>query len=168
MKITSHIILMSLLLVASAPRLPAPIVENQEEGTPTPSHIRSKPRLKTAEPPKAKPDNVNRESPSPNERKIGPYAGTWKGIISCSIWGNIEHTIVIDSAQSTMIVSRMGSGAGGANGSAPARISVNGLTATLPGFNGTWCLKPNPDGKTAIVRLTGFMLGSSATFYRER
>jgi hypothetical protein len=168
MKITASIIFTGLLLIASAPRLPAPIIESQEEGTPTPSHIRAKARQTTAGSLKAKTDNGPQRSPSPNERKIGPYAGTWKGVISCGVWGNLEHAIVIDSAQKTMSVAKIGSGAGGANGVAPAVIGANGITATLPGLNGTWCLKPDPDGRSAVVKLTGFMLGSSATFHREQ
>src|SRR6266404_817369 len=154
------LVILAFLLITAHP-LPAPIQEVPEQ-SPTPS---AAPVAATPKPsPKRKPKVSAKPQASAtapvSSHRVGPYAGIWRGVISCSIWGNLEHRIVVDDAQQIMTVSKIGAGAGGANGTAPARIGADGLTAQLPGLNGTWALKPNPDGKTAVVKLTGFMLGS--------
>jgi hypothetical protein len=157
-------------LLISAHRLPAPIQEVPESPTPAPSTAtpKSSPNARPSASVKARVKPQSTVVAPASARHAGPYAGIWRGVITCSFWGNIEHRIVVDDTQKTMTVSRIGSGAGGANGTAPASIGADGLTAQLPGLNGTWSLRPNPDGKTAQVKLTGFMLGSSAVFSREQ
>lgn len=66
-----------------------------------------------------------------------------------------------------MIVSKINSVCG-SDGTATASITAEGIIVQLPGLNGKWSLKPNPDGTTARVHLTGFMLDSSAIFRREQ
>ena len=95
------------------------------------------------------------------------FAGTWRGTINCSSEWIVGHIIVIDGAQKILTVSKTGSGAGGATGNAPTSMGADGLTAKLPGLNGTWALKPNPDGKTARVRLTGSHAEQFRDFHRE-
>ena len=166
------------LLLVFAHRLPAPIQETPESPTPAPKQSAKPKRTNKVKATSENPEGLPRwKTPAesakptarsePNQHKLNPYAGAWRGVINCSIWGDLEHLIVIDDAQKTMTVSKTSSGAGGANGSAPTFVGADGLTATLPGLNGTWALKPNSDGKTARVRLTGFMLNSSAIFYRQ-
>ena len=175
----SSIFFVLALLLFGTHRLPAPIQEVPESPTPTPEQS-AKPKPKRTVKPKASEDpegSPRRKAPAesakltatsePNQHKLNPYAGAWRGVINCSVCGDLEHLIVIDDAQKTMTVSKTSSGAGGANGSAPTFVGPDGLTATLPGLNGTWALKPNTDGKTVRVRLTGFMLNSSAIFYRQ-
>lgn len=150
-----------ILFLVSAHRLPAPIQEVQESPTPTSrEHAKkSKPKETEAEsPPKAK--------SKPAATTARKFAGIWRGVINCSVWGNIEHRIILDNAQTSMTVSRIGNGLGGANGTAKASVSPEGLTVDL-GLGGKWALQPNSDGKTARVHLTGFMLDSSAVFTRE-
>jgi len=84
---------------------------------------------------------------------------------------NVEHVIVIDNNEKMMTVSQVVSGSGGVNGSAAAFVGADGVTVKFPWPNGTWALKPNPDGKTARVSLTStfgpFSMDNSATFHRE-
>ncbi|PYL62722.1 MAG: hypothetical protein DMF24_03000 [Verrucomicrobia bacterium] len=56
----------------------------------------------------------------------------------------------------------------GSSGTATASIGPEGITAQFPGLNGRWSLLPDAGGKTARVRLVGFMLDSSAVFTREQ
>jgi cytoskeletal protein RodZ len=163
------------LLLITAHRLPAPIQEVPESPTPAPEEsVKAKPKrtVKPKATSESSESSTKNKAPSPTPKGQASstqprYAGTWRGTINCSIWGDVEHIIVIDDAQKTMTVSKASNVAGGATGTAATFISVDGLAAKLPGLNGTWALKPDPDGKTARVKLTGFMLNSSAVFRRQ-
>ena len=102
---------------------------------------------------------------------LQPYTGKWRGAITCGMFQNVEHVIAIDNNEKMMTVSQVVSGSGGVNGSAAAFVGADGVTVKFPWPNGTWALKPNPDGKTARVRLTStfgpFSMDNSATFHRE-
>jgi outer membrane biosynthesis protein TonB len=158
-------------------RLPAPIVEEEK---PMPAPQRSaKPKPKRTTKPKIeseKKESVNQPARRTIESKKSQvnaqpqkkFSGIWRGTINCGIWGSIEHRIIIDDTQKSMTVSKIGIGPGGANGTAAATLGPDGLSAQLPGVNGKWSLQPNTGGKTARVRLDGFMHVSSAVFTREQ
>jgi hypothetical protein len=169
MKRTLALVSAASLLILSTHRLPAPIQEVPQSPTPAtaarPKKSASKPKASSGVALKPQP----RLNATPAKHRAGPYAGIWRGVINCSIWGNIEHRIIIDDSQKFMTLSKIGSGPGGANGTAAATIGPDGLSAQLPGgLHGKWSLQPNADGKTARVTLTGFMLNSSAVFTREQ
>lgn len=80
MKALSRIILVSLLLIASAPPLPAPIFE---EATPTP-------KAKA----KAKQDNGERTAKQPTHTKtkqspFAPFAGVWTGTVTVAFRSDV-------------------------------------------------------------------------------
>ena len=52
------------------------------------------------------------------DHNFHPYAGTWRGAITCGAFQNVEHVIVIDNDEKTMTVSKVGTGSGGVNASA--------------------------------------------------
>lgn len=168
MKRTLALVSAASLLILSTHRLPAPIQEVPQSPTPATA---ARPK-KSASKPKASSKVAAKPQPTLNatsaKRRAGPYAGIWRGAIICGVWGSIEHRIIIDDAQKSMTVSKITNSAGGANGTAAATIGPEGLTAQLPGWNGTWSLQPDAGGKTARVRLTGFALDSSAVFTREQ
>jgi hypothetical protein len=173
--------LVSALLLAAAPRLPAPIVE--ESATPVPEHSAKPKRTRkskaTSETSESSTERKAVESESkrkleasesvanPPRHMAGPYAGSWQGIINCGIWGNVEHVIVIDDSQATIRVSRGAVGLlGPYDRTVNALIGSDGITAQLPGLDGKWTLKPYPDGRTALVTLAAPFLNSSAVFRR--
>ena len=156
-----NVVFVATALLITAHRLPAPITE--ESPTPTVGEHSKKPRPKGSEgeshvksAPKATATNLPRK-----------FAGIWRGAINCGLCGNIEHRIIIDDAQKSMTVSKIGDVCG-SDGTATASIGPDGITAQLSGLNGRWSLQPDAGGKTARVRLIGFMLDSSAVFTREQ
>jgi hypothetical protein len=163
--------LLIFLLLATASRLPAPISE-VESPTPTPTVAaaakskKSKKKPKTV--PEVSPKSGTAAPVSVVKHKRGIYAGTWRGMIRCNMYEDIEHEIIINDAQTSMTVRKIGSGNGGCNGTGVPSIGSEGITVQLPGLNGKWVLKPGPDGKTARVRLTSFLRDSSAIFVREQ
>ena len=145
-------------------RLPAPISEE----SPTPALKRAiKPKVGTAssesstKPKTASPQPKAQTTPNPKR----PYTGTWTGVVTWGIWGDYEHTIIIDDQQTIMSVKSISTVHGG-TGTARASIDSNGITGQLSGLNGKWTLQPFPDGKTANVRVTGVLLDTSAIFRR--
>ena len=83
--------------------------------------------------------------------------------MNCGIVGNIEHTITIDAAQSSMTVWQTQNPSAQVSG--PAQISGDTITGNY-GWNGNWEVTPYPDGQTAKVRYTGFLLDSTTVFRR--
>src|SRR5436309_6023598 len=116
MKQMTTVLLTVVLLLMTAHRLPAPIQEVPESPTPgaTPApkeSAKTKPRPLTR--PKTKSEPTNPPSrPSP-PAKQGPYAGTWKGVITWGMWGDFEHTILIDDQQTMMTVKSISTAHGG-------------------------------------------------------
>jgi hypothetical protein len=175
------LLIIAALMLITAHRLPAPIQEVPESPTPSATlapTAKPKPNAKASESKtksEAKPSAI--ESPSANfkakssltsdDHNLHPYAGTWRGAITCGVYQDVEHVIVIDNNEKTMTVSKVGTGPGGVNASAAASVGADGLTVKFPWPNGTWALRLNPDGKTARVRLTSFMMDNSAIFHRE-
>ncbi len=156
-----------IVLFATIQRSPPPIQELPESPTPTVARTPAKPKPppKSKTKPSSKPQGTNTTTAA--SRRSGPYAGIWRGAITCGLCGDIEHRIIIDDAQKSMTVSKIGS-ACGANGTATASIGPDGITAQLSGNNGRWSLQPDASGKTARVRLIAFMNDSSAVFTREQ
>ena len=78
-------------------------------------------------------------------------------------WGNVAVRLVVDPTETTM----EWWGAGKSHGIAKAQLSNNTLQATWPtSFSATWSVTPEPDGKTARVRLQAFMNDQTAVFQR--
>lgn len=162
MKRTLVSCLTAAVLLSIVHRVPAPISEVE---TPTPAPKQSaKPKAKHSATPVASEKPKAKSAPVSDDHKLHSYAGTWRGAITCGSYQNVEHVIVIDSNEKTMTVTKMGPG--GVNGSAAAFVGADGLTVKFGWPNGTWALKPNPDGQTAHVRLTSFLMDNSAIFRR--
>jgi hypothetical protein len=163
-----RILAVTIALLISAHRLPAPIQEVPESPTPEQS---TKPKPKRTVKPKASESSESStkhqtSSPQPKNQATPTqlrFAGTWNGIMNCGMVGNIEHTIAID-AQNSMTVWQTNNPSARASG--PAQISGDTITGTY-GWNGTWAVTPYPDGQTAKVRFTAFLLDSTAVFRRE-
>lgn len=159
------------ILVTSAHRLPAPIQEVPESPTPAPEQsTKTKPRriitLKNAG--KSSESSTKRPTSSPQPKSQSTptqprFAGTWAGIINCGILGNIEHTLVVDSTQTSMKVWQTQNPAEHSSGS--PHITGDTIIADH-GWGRVWSVTPYADGQTARVRFQAFLLDSSAVFRR--
>jgi hypothetical protein len=99
-------------LLITAQRLPAPISEISETPMPSPQAEASdsKPRHSSKQKKKAD-EEVNllkkqASSPAPSsktERTQNPFAGTWVGTFMQGMWGNVETTLVINAAGTSVI-----------------------------------------------------------------
>ena len=155
--------LIAALLIA-AHRLPAPIVE---ETTPTPGpeqSAKSKPKPLPKPKPKSETSesatNPVRQQPSPKQSR---FAGTWVGTMPEVPWGNVATELVVDQTETTMVWQESGA----RKGLVKAQLSGNTLQASFPGWaRPIWSLTPEPDGKTARVRLQAFMNDQTAVFHR--
>jgi cytoskeletal protein RodZ len=105
-----RLLLMVSVLLITAHRLPAPIVEEEK---PTPAAEQSaKPKPKPTIKPKATRENsesaTRRQTSSPPPKtqptQQNRFSGTWNGIINCGPGGDIEHTIAIDTAHNLVTV----------------------------------------------------------------
>jgi len=131
------------LLLVTAHRLPAPIVE---ETTPTPAPQESaKPKPKRITKPKV----------------TTKFAGTWTGTIRFGPALVVDYTLVINSAGSSVQEKSA------QWGSHFYSATCDGKTVrwqTL-GTDSRWALTPNPDGKTALV--TGTAVVSPVIFHER-
>src|SRR5436305_13732791 len=106
----SRIALTLVVLLIAAPRLPAPIQEVPESPTPAPEQsTKTKPKriIKLKDAGKSSESSTKwlTSSPQPKSQSTPTqprFAETWNGIINCGILGNIEHTFVVDSTQTSM------------------------------------------------------------------
>src|SRR5467141_2637267 len=108
----SCLLLVAALLFVPAHRLPAPIQEVPESPTPAPKQsTKTKPKqtIKLKDAGKSSESSTKRQTSAPQPKSQSSptqprFAGTWNGIINCGILGNIEHTLVVDSTQTSMKV----------------------------------------------------------------
>jgi hypothetical protein len=148
-----------LLLLVSAPRLPAPIVESDEKPTPKPAQSEA-PRSAPKHSRKSEVKSSGTESPPSH----GPvrFAGSWTGKISQGLLGHTPTTLAVSSDATSVTLSHNFGG-----GSKPATAS-GGTLSWRSGLMGeiTWTLTPNGDGQTARVTMKGLVVNDTATFRR--
>lgn len=154
----------TIALLISAHRLPAPIQEVPESPTPAPEQSakprsKPKPRSEASESAAA----PARQKPSPKQSR---FAGTWAGIMPEVPWGNVPTELVVDQAEATMVWQEGGK----PKTAVAAKTTLNGdtLSARFPTGMTTavWYISPSGDGITATVRLTAFMNDQTAVFRR--
>ena len=157
-------LLVLLLVVAGAARLPAPIQEVPESPTPKPT-VSVTPKVK----PKPKPKIDEKESRTTPARpqttpKTSRFAGAWTGVMPTFPWGSIPQTITVDSAEKTMTRLRDWSSTE-PGGTVNAEVKGDTLTANF-GSGGVLSLTPQGDGSTAVVRLKAPFNNQTAIFRR--
>jgi hypothetical protein len=162
LKRTVRTCLIVAVLLITAHRLPAPIVEEN----PTPARERvakSKPK-RTAESKSS--SSAAKPSATPAPLPTRRFAGTWVGTIPAFPTGPQETVLVVNADESTMTHTWVGNPP---TRTVQAQINGGTIQATFP--NGvatyTFSITPAPDGTTAHVRLQAFMNDNSATFYRR-
>jgi cell wall-associated NlpC family hydrolase len=168
--------LLSILVIAQ--RLPAPIVE-EESPTPAPTgkttpapKRKPSPKPPAAESDQAKPRTERSDfasaQPTPR-KKVAPYVGMWAGTMGITLFGNIGYTFLVDPSQTKVTM-------WGTNKPAelsqtksdicPASIVADGISWSWSAWR--WTLKPYPDGKTALVKVSGPFQSGSAIFERMK
>ena len=152
------------LLLATAQPLPAPISEI-ETPTATPKQL-AKPKPKYT--PKPKPSALPKSSVSQQTAKQTHFAGTWAGTMPAEgLPGYKKTRLTIDPTETTMLLSAdfIGKARFG-----PVKTVRDGdtLRATfMIGLLGsTYSVTPEPDGKTARVRLQWLGTDHTAVFDR--
>jgi|GraSoiStandDraft_41_1057321.scaffolds.fasta_scaffold1052288_3 hypothetical protein len=175
MRRTLALLLPVALLLMAPSRLPAPIQEVPESPTPAAEQEATKPK----HPPKSKRRTEESEASRTNEKsntaegsksqlKKMPqerFAGAWSGTISQGLWGNVEFTLVLNAA-GTSVTDKSGFGT-----FTHAATSNGNMTTWQSGLLSEirWTLTPNPDGKTALVTSRSALgVNGSATFTRTR
>jgi hypothetical protein len=151
------ILIVGCIFLITAHHLPAPISE--ESPTPKPEKPASSKAKESRKPkPKPKAESIGASSAQPTPAKSPAYAGTWVGVVDWGSYGITEHTIVIPPSQNKVTITGCESGANW-----QASISTNGISWVTGFFReNKWTLKPNADGKTALVTV----YGQSVTFKR--
>jgi len=147
-------------LLVTAHRLPAPI---SEIPTPTPAAREQTRPKKTGSNSKAAESQPPTKAVATHSLKgAARFAGNWQGTMVWGMYGNVDVTLAIDtSAASVNETNRYVSGT--------RALKNNGTSVTWhEGSFGSmsWTFTPNPDGKTASVRLTNIFIDSSAIFHR--
>jgi hypothetical protein len=155
----STFIFAGFLLLVSAPRLPAPIVESEENPPPKPTQSEA-PRSAPKHSRKSEVKSSDTES-SPNHGPVR-FAGSWRGKISQGLLGHTETTFSVSADATSVALSHNFGG-----GSKPATVS-GGTLSWHSGLMGeiAWTLTPNGDGQTARVTMKGLVVNDTTTFRR--
>jgi hypothetical protein len=167
MKIRSRIVIVIVLLVISAHRLPAPIQEVPQT-TPTPTSA------PTITPPKT-PNGPAASAPSSvSKSKTGRFAGTWTGIVPfkdpfANGGGNQQCDFIVN-AEETSLTIRVSKPGTGSYHTATTRLLVIGDTATGKGglFKHMNCaLTLIGDGSTATILIRDTIWGTTSATVKK-
>lgn len=160
---TFRSLLVAAILLLTAHRLPAPIQEVAPTATPraTPKPVTRKPK---PVPPELKTKATPRPSPTPVAQGPARFAGVWTGTINQGILGNLEMTLIINAAGTSVKESSSA-------GTHTHRVTVNGdvMTWKAGWLNEiTWTFTPAGDGKTAAVTSkSGFGVNGASIFRKQ-
>jgi hypothetical protein len=170
MKFASRICLICCLLAATAHRLPAPIVETEEKATPAPEQSEApKPKEKHSRAKLTTQSDEPGTKPEPRVARTreGParFAGTWAGTINQGILGNVQVTLTVNDAATSVRETSMA-----LHFTHPAILNGNTLSWQAGVLNEiAWTLRPNSDGRTALATAhSGLGVNGSATFRRAQ
>jgi hypothetical protein len=152
-------IFIGFLLLVSSPRLPAPIVEPEENPAPTPAQ---------SEGSKSTPKHSRKSEVKSSHTESSPihspsrFTGNWTGKISQGLLGHTETTLAVSADATSVALSHNFGG-----GSKPTTIT-GGTISWRSGLMGeiAWTLTPNGDGQTARVTMKGLLVNDTATFRR--
>jgi hypothetical protein len=161
---------LALVVLATTPQLPGPIVETPEKPTPAPEQSEA-PKIKVKHSTKARPTGVESSAKSETHPVATPklalevparFAGTWSGKMSQGLLGHTQTTLLVDPDATSITLSHNLGG-----GSKP--VATNGGTISWhSGVMGeiAWTLTPSDDGRTAQVTMKSLLVHDSATFRR--
>lgn len=156
-----------LLLLSTADRLPAPIVEapDKPSASEQPAKHKSKHRAKTVESEsssQAKTGASSRSTPTLPLQGPARFAGTWSGTINQGIIGHVIGTFIVDpSATSVQVSQNLG------GGTRQATMNGDTISWSTGVLGATGSLTPNSDGQTAQLTLKGLLGSSTATVRRS-
>jgi hypothetical protein len=158
--------LITALLLITAHRLPAPIVE-EEKPTPTPASAQTPKEKKSSIKSKETPHLKQASRATPEQKasvKQKRFAGTWVGTIPAFPTGPQETRLTIDPSETIMHHEWVGHPP---QNDARAEIIGDTLRAAFhEAIPFTFSLTPLGDGMSAQVRLQAFMNDQTAIFHR--
>ena len=144
-----HLFLPIALLLIAAPRLPAPISEEN----PTPASEQTpKPKVKRSPKPKAVAEGVDKTTAQRTRAPVATptpiqdrFDGAWVGTLNnLPFTGNVEFTLFVSGSGTSVIENS-------ANfGSNTFQSNCDGNTMRWE-TGSSWTLTPNPDGQTALI-----------------
>lgn len=152
------------MLLASAHRVPAPIIEPEEKPPAAEQPAKPKTRHRTRSADSSSREKTNatcRSAPAPALQGPARFAGAWSGQIKQGITGNVFATFTVSSdATSVQISKNMG------GGTRDAAMNGDTLSWSTGSLGGTTALTPNNDGQTAQVTLKGLFGSTTSTLRR--
>ena len=171
---TPCLLIIAALLFVIAHRLPAPIVETEENPTPAPQESVSQQKSKHSA--KSKPhaeqheaSNKRHESTQATQIKArkpenqSRCAGVWTGVLSFGILGTAEETLTIDSTGTVVVEKNQ-------FGSATHPATWDGATVRFQSgaLNEiAFTLTPNADGQTAVVTADSMFISNPGAAFRK-
>jgi hypothetical protein len=171
----NHLLKMPLaigILLITAHRLPAPIVE-EEKTTRAPTTAQSEAperkhhfaRSTSAEKSPAQTETKTKAVPAPSSQGPTRFAGTWTGVANVGMYGQINFTLVVDPTGGFVEESSSTFGT--------HRCAAQREGNTLKWKSGDWyqagfhTLTPNLDGRNAIVTCgNGMLMKTTSTFIK--
>ena len=151
-----------MLLWASAPQSPGPIIETQEQQSPTTTDQSSKQKVRRrATTPKTDSQTKTRNPVAATLQGPARFAGIWTGEIKQGLVGRVTASMTVSlDATSVQMSQNMG------GGSHPATMNGNTLSWSTGPFSANANLTPNNDGQTAQFLLKGMLGSTTATMRR--
>ncbi len=170
------LMLFAVIWLLMTQRLPAPIQEVSESPTPAPvSEMTATPIAKLkASKTKAKAAETESAEKERSSTKVAPisapahqgparFAGTWSGKINQGLLGHTPTTLKVDSAATSVELSRnLGGGTRSVTSTGNTISWHTGIVGEI-----AWTLTPSGDGQTAQVTMKGLLVHDSATFRRR-
>ena len=163
----------ALPLLIGSHRLPAPISEITESPTPAPEQSatpKSKRTIKPKVSSESSESSTRRQTPLPPPKaqataKPERFAGSWNGTLNRGLLGDVNYTLVVNAA-GTSVKEICNSCSAGAS-DRPARGDGYTVTWRGGGLNDVACtLTPDNEGKTARVTMKGFFAIGDSVFRR--
>jgi hypothetical protein len=167
-------LLVAALLLVTAHRSPAPIVEMPEKPTPAPEESAQQPKLKhsaKSRPKTEKNEDTVKQQASTSAPRIkthaptnqSRFAGVWTGTISIGILGNAEETLTINST-GTVVGEKNQFGAA----THPATCDGTTVKFRAGAFSEiAFTFTPNADGQTAIASANSIFISNPSVTFRK-
>jgi len=171
---TPRFLLIIALVVVTAHRLPAPIVETPEQPTPAPEESAQQPRSKHS--PRSRPKTKENEATVKQQASASAtriktqaainqsrFAGVWTGTISVGILGTANETLAINS---TGTVVREKNQFGAATHQATCDGTIVRFRAGAFGEI-AFTFTPNADGQTAVASANSIFISNPSVTFRK-
>ena len=159
------------VLLIFSHKLPAPIKEIPETPSPSPVPypVVTPPKAKVVKTVVATPAKKTEVAPRAAGNNAGPYTGLWSGVMPISMFGDTGYAFSISPSQTSVKMwgtNKVTTDPISKVDDCPASIGPDGISWHWSMWR--WSLKPYPDGRTAIVKVSGPFQNGSAVFQRVK